>query len=221
MQIIYKSRIRSISLKILENGSLQVTAPKGIGQSKVEEFIAAQSAWITKHQNKQMKREELETAESIYLFGKKYNKVIVYDAKLSIGFGVSEKNLVYNKINLDTNLTSPEYTKALERFLKRTAEAFILPKTKLLVDNYALTIGRITFRQQKTRWGSCSTQGNLNFNWRLVHFSPKAIEYVIAHELAHLTHHNHSREFWSLVRKYIPDYKNLQKQFAKFRVQIT
>jgi len=208
-------------MKVLDDGTIQVTAPKRINQNQIKSFLTSQIVWIQKQQKKQLGREELETESSIYLFGKKYNKVVVYDSTISIGFGASKSELIYNAINPETTSSSSEYTNALERFLKRTAESFILPKTKELSDAYKLSVGKITFRQQKTRWGSCSSQGNLNFNWRLVHFSPKAIEYVIAHELAHLTHHNHSREFWSLVRNYMPDYKLQQKQFGKFRVHIT
>lgn len=221
MKIIYKPWGRSISMRVLDDGSLQVTVPKGMNQTQIERFVSDQSFWIEKQRVKQLGREQLETTESIYLFGKKYTKVVLYDEKNPIGFGIHADKLIYNVINPETSLTSPEYTKALERFLKNTAQAFILPKTSQLADTYKLTLGRITFRQQKTRWGSCSSQGNLNLNWRLVHFSPKAIEYIIAHELAHLTHHNHSREFWRLVAEYIPEYKKLQKDFARFRVHIT
>ena len=66
---------------------------------------------------------------------------------------------------------------------------------------------KITLRRQKTRWGSCSSKKNLNFNWQLVYFEPKIIDYVIIHELAHLTHMNHSKNFWQLVEKYDPEYK--------------
>jgi len=221
MTILFKPGRRSISLRVLDDGSVQITAPTGTSRKQIESFVSDQSQWIEKQKRKQLGREELETADSIYLFGKKYGKVTLYDPNIPIGFGANENDLVYNVINPETTVNSPEYIKAIERFLKRTAESFILPKTKELTHTYKLSVGKITFRQQKTRWGSCSSEGNLNFNWRLVHFSPRAIEYVIAHELAHLTHHNHSRAFWRLVEKYMPDYKKLQKQFKRFRVNIT
>ena len=70
-----------------------------------------------------------------------------------------------------------------------------------------INFNSITLREQKTRWGSCSSKGNLNFNWRLVHYRPEIIDYVIIHELAHRTHMNHSAKFWQLVEKYDPEYR--------------
>jgi len=69
------------------------------------------------------------------------------------------------------------------------------------------TYQNVTLKEQKTRWGSCSSKGNLNFNWRLVHFEPPIIDYVIVHELAHRTHMNHSADFWSLVATFDPEYR--------------
>lgn len=66
---------------------------------------------------------------------------------------------------------------------------------------------RVTIRDQKTRWGSCSTSGTLSFNYRLMYAPPRVLDYVVVHELCHLTHMNHSRDFWELVGSVMPEYK--------------
>ena len=74
-----------------------------------------------------------------------------------------------------------------------------------------VTYGRITIRNQKTRWGSCSSKGNLNFNVALMRAPIEVLDYVVVHELCHRLYLNHSREFWSEVGRVIPDYKSREK----------
>ena len=65
----------------------------------------------------------------------------------------------------------------------------------------------ITIRDQKSRWGSCSSRGTLSFNYRLIFAPPKVLDYVVVHELCHLTHMNHSKDFWNMVAQIMPEYK--------------
>lgn len=72
-------------------------------------------------------------------------------------------------------------------------------------------VNQIHIRDQKTRWGSCSSLRNLNFNWRLIMAPPEVLDYVVVHELCHLTHMNHSREFWEMVGSVMPDYRERKR----------
>ena len=73
----------------------------------------------------------------------------------------------------------------------------------------------ISIRDQRTRWGSCSSLGNLSFNWRLVMAPPTILQYVVIHELAHLFEPNHSKDFWAIVAKYYPDYNQARAWLRK------
>ena len=81
-----------------------------------------------------------------------------------------------------------------------------------------ITFGRITVRNQKTRWGSCSEKGNLNFNYLLYFLPEELLDYVVVHELAHRRHMNHSGEFWAEVGKYFPEYKECRKKLKKIGI---
>jgi predicted metal-dependent hydrolase len=73
----------------------------------------------------------------------------------------------------------------------------------------------MSIREQKTRWGSCSKKGNLNFNWKLIMSPPWVIDYVVIHEICHLRHLNHSKEYWALVEYYMPEYKSAREWLKK------
>ena len=74
-----------------------------------------------------------------------------------------------------------------------------------------MTYGRITIREQKTRWGSCSSKGNLNFNWKLIRMPEEILDYVVVHELAHRKEMNHSRQFYQTVASVLPDYRQRER----------
>lgn len=100
-----------------------------------------------------------------------------------------------------------EYLAVKNRALK-LAELRIEGFNKFYNFQYSL----VSIRNQKTRWGSCSRKGNLNFNYRIVHLPEKYLDYIIVHELCHLEQFNHSKNFWELVGQAIPDYKILRKE---------
>jgi predicted metal-dependent hydrolase len=74
-----------------------------------------------------------------------------------------------------------------------------------------VTYGRISIREQKTRWGSCSSAGNLNYNWRLIFAPEEIVDYIVVHELAHRLEMNHSKAFYYIVESVLPDYRKAQK----------
>ncbi len=96
---------------------------------------------------------------------------------------------------------------AIDRWYRREARERIESEVTVEADRLGLNPGKISIRDQKTRWGSCSTSGTLSFNWRLVIGPREALRYVVIHELVHIEHHNHSRAFWSALTQAMPDWK--------------
>lgn len=99
---------------------------------------------------------------------------------------------------------APHLERRIRDFLKSEARADIVEQVRLLTKRTGLKAGRITIRDQVSRWGSCAANGNLSFNWRLVCARPEILNYVVAHEVAHLRHMNHSPAFWALTEKLSP-----------------
>ncbi len=95
---------------------------------------------------------------------------------------------------------------ALEARYRELARAVISQRAAYFAAKMGVTFGRISIRAQKTRWGSCSSRGNLNFNWKLILMPPEILDYVVVHELAHRKQMNHSKLFWAEVERVLPDY---------------
>jgi len=107
-------------------------------------------------------------------------------------------------------------------YLKYKEEAlkFISERIDYYNNMYQFNFNRISIRNQRTRWGSCSSKKNLNFNYRLL-FLPKRIsDYIIVHELCHLKELNHSRKFWNLVAEVMPDYLEIRRDLRDKRFEI-
>lgn len=104
-----------------------------------------------------------------------------------------------------------DYEKRLEAPYRQAAKEYIPKRVRFYADILQVDYGKITIRDQKTRWGSCSSSGNLNFNWRLILAPPKVLDYVVIHELCHRKEMNHSTRFWQYVESIMPDYKEQRK----------
>ena len=124
---------------------------------------------------------------------------------------LSAYNNQKDRIPQDNNIEKDAATLALEKRYRDAAREYIPKRVEYY---HTLTGGsyeKITIRDQKTRWGSCSNNGTLSFNYRLMLAPPRVLDYVVVHELCHLTHMNHSREFWDMVASILPEYKEYRK----------
>ena len=94
----------------------------------------------------------------------------------------------------------------LHNWYRCQAHRLLTGKTRRITKQLGVQPGHITLKASDTRWGHCTTGGNIEYNWRIVAAPQSMVDYVVAHEACHLVHHNHSKAFWSLVGKVFPDY---------------
>lgn len=106
----------------------------------------------------------------------------------------------------------------LEKSAREEARFIITDTVDNVCKQFGYEYNRIAIKNQRTRLGSCSSYGNLNFNWQIVKFPKKVMEYIVKHEVAHLKHHNHSKSFWSAVEEMDENYKTHHK-WIKVNVQ--
>lgn len=142
-----------------------------------------------------------------------YKLMINYKEKKTSSAKIMEDTII---LSLAAGLTEKEKATIIPTLLSRCIGKKRLPglsrKIGALNNKYfKKKVGRVFFKYNKSSWGSCSTKGNINISTRLLFAPDDVLEYVCIHELAHLIEHNHSKRYWDLVKKIIPDYKEKEK----------
>jgi predicted metal-dependent hydrolase len=154
---------------------------------------------------------------------------VVVTVPRGVEMGLIEKFLqekrgwIEDKISYFTQFKNKPITRFSEAdYKKHKDEALALACERVSYFNqiYGFSYNEINIKNQKTRWGSCSAKGNLNFNYKIL-FLPEAVrDYVVVHELCHLKEFNHSRKFWNLVAKTIPDFTEVKLELRKWEMSL-
>jgi len=112
-------------------------------------------------------------------------------------------------------LGKKKYTRWDYKKYKENARSLVHKKIGELNAHYGFKVGRVSIRNTKSRWGSCSKQGNLNFNYKILFLPPHIADYIIVHELCHIKEFNHSTNFWNLVAELVPNHKAIRKELKQ------
>ena len=206
-----RSKRRTLALQINNNAELIVRAPFSMNFNKIDDFIAKKANWIDKTKQKINKQLTKDTCNEVYYLGIKYNLIIV-------------KNLTEELIFDGKNFYLDEQQQIHKTYIFNTwyQEQFVKIAVPI-IQNYAkkhkLIYNKLTIKNQKTIWGSCSAKNNINLNYMLLQAPINSINYVIIHELCHTIYKNHAQDFWHLVKSIMPDYKIHQKWLKNFSIR--
>lgn len=211
------SKAKRVSISI-KNGRVSVAIPTGFTFEYAKNFLEDNKEWVLRHLQKQMsasqkiRQKNYTSGEKLLYRGRSY-PLIIEEVISSEYFAVfkGSRIVVYIPPDLAPE-EKPQMVKSLiEEWYKGQAQK-LLPEQ---VDYYAKMLNtpfnRLKVKDQKTRWGSCSNKGNINLNWRIIMAPHQVAAYVIIHELTHLRHMNHSKEFWKMVESSLPEYKKWKK----------
>jgi predicted metal-dependent hydrolase len=203
------SRAKRVRLSVSLQKELQIIIPEGHNIGRIEDLLEENKEWILDKLQEIGKREntpkplQQKGIPVLRYLGKKYHIVTILDARSPIRV-VLQGEKAY--------ITMPENNEILlrqvsESWYRWAAKELFTERVQILAEQMGVKYQKIFIKNQKTRWGSCSSKGNLNFNMRLVMAPPEIVDYIIIHELAHLVEMNHSKSFWQLVEHHCPDYK--------------
>ena len=200
----------------VKDGLVEVRAPFKIEQKEIDSFILQKNSWINKKLSlqksiKKPTRKKFKNEENFQFLGKNLKlKITISENKKSY---IDDK-FIYLVLNNNKENFKEKIKEKLETLFRETAKDVFKNKTLNEAKKIKVTPKKIIVRSYKRRWGSCSHKKDISYNWKLIMAPEKIIRYVVIHELCHLVHFNHSRDFWKSVEKIIPDYKS-SKEWLK------
>jgi len=211
-------RAKYVNISVGVDG-VQVVAPVSMDDSEIIPLVEKKREWIFsklesyRHRLVQIGAErKFVSGEKLLFMGKDYPLKVIEDEGRFTSVILTNGQFFVN-INRDIPLEKRREAirRKLEQWYIIQAKEIIHQRLELFNDKIGVEINRVRFKDQKTRWGSCSQKGNLNFNWKLVMAPTYILDYVVVHELCHFIQMNHSKEFWRQVGRQIPDYQERRK----------
>jgi hypothetical protein len=205
-------RARYARLKMSPHEGLIVVVPEGFDTKLVPGLVESRKEWITKVQQSFDRRRVSGVSDAtvvppsmIELAGIGESWRVTYRSEPRTGVSVREsgpEELVVAGAVHDHALCRA----ALERWLKRRADARLVPQIMRLASIHGFTVSDVSVRKQRSRWGSCSSRGKISLNLKLLFLPPLLVRYIMVHELCHTLHMNHSSRYWTEVERFDPDY---------------
>lgn len=208
-----RSRRRSVALVVARDATLVVRAPLRMPLYFIEAFLEERRDWVdrtvarVREENIHVLKRRYLDGEYFRFLGVEYPLRMVESASRPLLFESGEFLLFQHSRHRARSLFAAWYRREARRILEE--------RTALISNQHGLRPERISIKDMRSRWGSCGPDGSLNFNMRLVMAPLSVIDYVVAHELAHLLHRNHSRVFWDMVAMMHPNYQQDRRFLSK------
>ncbi len=212
-----RSKRKSIAISFDRDGNLVVKAPLWVERYEIDKFVESKREWIlttsVRLQNAREKeaanRLRLENGDELYYLGEKRVLTVVREERSRARI----KNVCGHLIMTVPYEADYAYKQEqLEKWYRKEALSVFKEKAQEFAENIGVSFKDIHIKDQKSRWGSCSSKGNLNFNWRILMAPEPVCDYVIIHELCHLVYMDHSANFWRLVEQHCPFYSQYKKR---------
>ncbi len=206
----------SMEIRLQAEGNVRLFAPRRAPLRAADDFIVERAQWIAHnraalraHHAQRQKLHPMVTGATVLYEGEPLEIVVRQSGRNGVRFEGD------GLMVCATDTAEEAVREQLHRFLTEQARARIAARLAHFVPLIGREPGRFAIRDQRTRWGSCSSERNLNFNYKLIMAPPPALDYVVVHELCHLYEFNHSPLFWRRVEQFFPDYKTWKDWLKK------
>jgi predicted metal-dependent hydrolase len=213
IEVVRTKRRKTASIKVID-GLVQAIVPDQLSDGRVEALIQKRTPWIRKKLREQSqavtpKPKEYVSGESFTYLGRNY--------RLKVHRGTDREVKLkggYLEVGLPKKPKDGEIRNALVEWYEGHALERLIEKTNRYAGIMGVTPNSISVRDYKSRWGSCSSKGEISYNWRIIIAPHHIVDYVVVHELCHLKHPNHSPAYWKSVKREISDYE-IYRQWLK------
>lgn len=201
---VVRSNRKSVALVINNEADLIVRAPTHMSDEAIDAFVQKKRRWINEKQ------------QQVAVFGEKHPPVVVETGEsimyLGSSYAIIKDNVDIVEISGNELIIPEDFDiVSLTTWLKEQAMQIISDRVAMYANVMGVTPGTVKLSDAKARWGSCSSKNNLNFAWRLIMCPLSVIDYVVVHELSHITYKNHSQAFWARVKTVLPTYEDDQE----------
>lgn len=213
-----KKRKKTVAVRVEHDAAVVVFSPEFLSDRWIKDFVSKKASWIVKKRREASSR-IIVPAEYKYIpgelfsyLGTEYPLEVVYTASGRGGCRLTKSGFLV-EIRKGTEATdSPGMVKKrLIEWFKKEAERIINERLEIFIPAIGKRPNRVVIKNQQKRWGSCSWSGVIRFNWKVVMLQADLIDYIVVHELSHLEHLNHSKDFWKKVAGIIPDFEERKK----------
>ena len=210
--IIERQDRKTLAISISRNGEVIVKAPFSMPLSEIKNFVNEKYNWIVSKllsiKNNLSHNADIINYENFLFLGIKHKP---YWAKVKYPVFDSE-----NRFLIPQTLSDSDTLHSISKFYRKEAKRILSQRVKSISNVMNVRFKNFKISNAKSRWGSCSANGTVSFNWRLIMLQTKLIDYVIVHELAHLVYLDHSSSFWNYISSYIHNYDILRKDLKSF-----
>lgn len=209
----YRNR-KTLSIEIEAPNVITVLAPEGKTEEEILQTVMGKSKWIVqklfeiREMEYRRKEKQYVNGESLIFMGRNYSLQIVLDETVTF----PEAKLIRGKFYVFTNANDQDVIKnTLERWYKDKAKEKIKERIEYYSSHFEVKPKRVIIKDQQKRWGSCTKDNQLLFNWKCIMAPSPVLDYIVVHEMCHMVYMNHSKEFWHLLKRILPDYENRKK----------
>jgi predicted metal-dependent hydrolase len=197
--VVRHRRARRYVLRLGENGTLRLTVPRGASIAAGIAFAERQSSWVARERRRQESRQAPWVSGTSIWFRGETSTLAVSPRHVSLA------GLVIGRPSPETAVRP-----LVESHLKALADDELSSRCRELARAHGIALSRVSVRNQRSRWGACSSRGVITLNWRLIQMPGTVADYIVCHELAHLRHANHSRRFWKEVERLYPSWRDAE-----------